>query len=266
MKGGNYLVLEALRQLARAGVGTQLPVTVLFTSDEEVGSPSTRDLIEAEAARHRVVLVPEPGHAAGAAAWSPAATPSRASTCGHRPAQPRRRPPGRGPLGHPGDGAPDRRDRGHDRRRLHLQRRRRPRRPMGELRRHHLHRRGAEHGQAAGRPGPRRGARCWRCGRRATAWRSPSTRGVTRPVWEPDAGPWPCSSTPPAWPTAWASSCRTERRRRLGRQLHRRHGRRRRWTGWACRARRAHTLEEHIEVDSLVDRGRLLAGLLATLD
>ena len=61
MKGGNFLVLEALRQLARAGVATGLPVTVLFTSDEEVGSPSTRDLIEAEAGRHAFVLVPEPG-------------------------------------------------------------------------------------------------------------------------------------------------------------------------------------------------------------
>ena len=36
-------------------------MTLLLTSDEEVGSPSTRDLIEAEAARHRYVLVPEPG-------------------------------------------------------------------------------------------------------------------------------------------------------------------------------------------------------------
>lgn len=63
MKGGNYLVLEALRQLAAAGLGTALPVTLLFTSDEEVGSPSTRDLIEAEAARHAAVLVPEPGGA-----------------------------------------------------------------------------------------------------------------------------------------------------------------------------------------------------------
>jgi glutamate carboxypeptidase len=60
MKGGNYLALEAVRQLQRAGIATHLPVTVLFTSDEEVGSPSTRDLIEAEAARHRYVLVPEP--------------------------------------------------------------------------------------------------------------------------------------------------------------------------------------------------------------
>jgi glutamate carboxypeptidase len=60
MKGGNYLAVEAVRQLQRAGIATHLPVTVLFTSDEEVGSPSTRDLIEAEAARHRYVLVPEP--------------------------------------------------------------------------------------------------------------------------------------------------------------------------------------------------------------
>ena len=65
MKSGNYLALEAIRQLARAGIATPLPVTVLFTSDEEVGSPSTRTLIEAEAARHRYVLVPEPGRRNG---------------------------------------------------------------------------------------------------------------------------------------------------------------------------------------------------------
>jgi glutamate carboxypeptidase len=65
MKGGNYLSLEAIRQLARAGITTQLPVTVLFTSDEEVGSPSTRDLIEAEASRHKYILVPEPARPDG---------------------------------------------------------------------------------------------------------------------------------------------------------------------------------------------------------
>jgi glutamate carboxypeptidase len=65
MKGGNFIVLEALRQLYRAGIATRLPVTVLFTSDEEVGSPSTRDLIEAEAARHSYVLVPEPANREG---------------------------------------------------------------------------------------------------------------------------------------------------------------------------------------------------------
>ena len=61
MKGGNYLALEAIRQLQRIAFMTPLPITVLFTPDEEVGTPSTRDLIEAEAARSRYVLVPEPG-------------------------------------------------------------------------------------------------------------------------------------------------------------------------------------------------------------
>jgi glutamate carboxypeptidase len=62
MKGGNFISLEALRKLAQAGLETPLPVTVMFTPDEEVGTPSTRDLIEAEAARQAYVLVPEPGH------------------------------------------------------------------------------------------------------------------------------------------------------------------------------------------------------------
>jgi len=65
MKGGDYLSLEAIRQLMRAGVATKLPITVLFTSDEEVGSPSTRDLIEAEASRHKYVLIPEPARPDG---------------------------------------------------------------------------------------------------------------------------------------------------------------------------------------------------------
>jgi glutamate carboxypeptidase len=65
MKGGNFLALEAVRMLQRLGLSPALPVTFLFTPDEEVGSPSTRDLIEAEAARHKYVLVPEPGRADG---------------------------------------------------------------------------------------------------------------------------------------------------------------------------------------------------------
>lgn len=65
MKGGNYLALEAIRQLQLASWHTALPTTVLFTSDEEAGSPSTRDLIEAEACRHKYVLVPEPGRRDG---------------------------------------------------------------------------------------------------------------------------------------------------------------------------------------------------------
>jgi glutamate carboxypeptidase len=65
MKGGNYLALEAIRHLQQASWPTPLPITVLFTSDEEAGSPSTRDLIEAEAARHKYVLVPEAGRRDG---------------------------------------------------------------------------------------------------------------------------------------------------------------------------------------------------------
>jgi glutamate carboxypeptidase len=65
MKGGTFAALEAIRSLVCAGHETPLPVTVLLTSDEEVGSPSTRDLIEAEAMRHRFVLVPEPARPDG---------------------------------------------------------------------------------------------------------------------------------------------------------------------------------------------------------
>lgn len=65
MKGGNYAALEAVKQLLRANAPINLPITFLFTSDEEVGSPSTRDLIEAEAARHAYVLVPEPARPNG---------------------------------------------------------------------------------------------------------------------------------------------------------------------------------------------------------
>ncbi len=65
MKSGNYLALEAVRQLARAGIATPLPVSVLFTPDEEIGTPATRELIEATAAREKFVLVPEPARPDG---------------------------------------------------------------------------------------------------------------------------------------------------------------------------------------------------------
>jgi glutamate carboxypeptidase len=65
MKSGNYLALEAIRQLGSAGIATPLPITMLLTSDEEVGSPSTRELIETEAARSAYVLVPEPARPDG---------------------------------------------------------------------------------------------------------------------------------------------------------------------------------------------------------
>lgn len=67
MKAGNYLAIEAIRKLALAGEKTPLPVTVLFTPDEEIGTPATRDLIEMEARKNKYVLVPEPASAHGGA-------------------------------------------------------------------------------------------------------------------------------------------------------------------------------------------------------
>jgi glutamate carboxypeptidase len=60
MKGGVYLALYALKRL-RAEIGlTNLPVTFMMIPDEELGSPNTRALIEAEARNNKYVLVPEP--------------------------------------------------------------------------------------------------------------------------------------------------------------------------------------------------------------
>lgn len=69
MKGGNFMSLQAIRELARAGIETPLPITVLFTPDEEIGTPATREVIEATAARQKYVLVPEPARPDGGVAW-----------------------------------------------------------------------------------------------------------------------------------------------------------------------------------------------------
>jgi glutamate carboxypeptidase len=65
MKGGSFLAFHAMRILQRERIPTSLPVTFYLTSDEEIGSPSTRDLIERESARHKYVLVPEPARRDG---------------------------------------------------------------------------------------------------------------------------------------------------------------------------------------------------------
>jgi glutamate carboxypeptidase len=91
------------------------------------------------------------------------------------------------------------------------------------------------------------------------------TRGVTRPVWEPDAG----------------TMALYEKARNLAEQLGMKlphqsagGGSDGNFTGamgiptldgLGVRGADAHTLNEHIEIDSLVERGRLMAGLLSTL-
>ncbi len=66
MKGGLVLALFALRALRELGrLGG--PVTLLVNSDEEVGSLTSRDLIESEARRSRAALVVEPAQPPNAA-------------------------------------------------------------------------------------------------------------------------------------------------------------------------------------------------------
>ncbi len=69
MKGGNYMALEAVRQLQRADIKTHLPITFLLTPDEEIGTPSTRELIEVTAQQNKYVLVPEPATPNGGCVW-----------------------------------------------------------------------------------------------------------------------------------------------------------------------------------------------------
>lgn len=65
MKAGSVILLTALRLLQEAGREPQRPVRMLFTTDEEVGSLTSRALVEAEARRSRLVLVLEPALAGG---------------------------------------------------------------------------------------------------------------------------------------------------------------------------------------------------------
>jgi glutamate carboxypeptidase len=60
MKGGGRMAMHAFKTLQRLGRVPALPITFMFTSDEEIGSPSTRDRIEAEGKKNRFVLLPEP--------------------------------------------------------------------------------------------------------------------------------------------------------------------------------------------------------------
>jgi glutamate carboxypeptidase len=64
MKGGAYLAYHAFRQLC-AGERSALGVTQLYVSDEEIGSPTSRALIEAEGRKAKYVLVTEPARDGG---------------------------------------------------------------------------------------------------------------------------------------------------------------------------------------------------------
>ena len=65
MKGGAYLAFHAFRQICANGARSPLGVTQLFVSDEEIGSPTSRALIEAEGRKAKYVLVTEPARDGG---------------------------------------------------------------------------------------------------------------------------------------------------------------------------------------------------------
>lgn len=64
MKGGAWLALQAFRAVAAQGTA-RLPLTFLFTADEEIGSPTSRALIEDLGRRAACVLVTEPARDGG---------------------------------------------------------------------------------------------------------------------------------------------------------------------------------------------------------
>ena len=64
MKGGAYLALQAFKTVARQGSAAR-PIVFLMTPDEEIGSPTTRPLIEDFARRAACALVTEPARDGG---------------------------------------------------------------------------------------------------------------------------------------------------------------------------------------------------------
>jgi glutamate carboxypeptidase len=65
MKGGAYLAYHAFAQLCASPERSPLGVTQLYVSDEEIGSPTSRALIEAEGRKAKYVLVTEPAREGG---------------------------------------------------------------------------------------------------------------------------------------------------------------------------------------------------------
>ncbi|OKO73548.1 M20 family metallopeptidase [Bradyrhizobium sp. AS23.2] len=65
MKGGAYIAHHAFRALCATADRSPLGITHMFTSDEEIGSPTSRTLIEKEGREAKYVLVTEPAREGG---------------------------------------------------------------------------------------------------------------------------------------------------------------------------------------------------------
>jgi glutamate carboxypeptidase len=60
MKSGIAIAIETLRAIRELELGTKRPLTLLLTCDEEIGSKTSRGLVEEEAGRAAAALVLEP--------------------------------------------------------------------------------------------------------------------------------------------------------------------------------------------------------------
>jgi glutamate carboxypeptidase len=65
MKGGVYIALAAAREIVREGKRPPLSIRFLIVSDEEIGSPTSQSLIEAQGKQAKFVLVTEPARDGG---------------------------------------------------------------------------------------------------------------------------------------------------------------------------------------------------------
>ena len=65
MKSGAYIAMHAYRHLVRAGRETPLPVTFMYVPEEEIGSPTSRQMIVDLAKQNKYVLVTEPAREGG---------------------------------------------------------------------------------------------------------------------------------------------------------------------------------------------------------
>ena len=65
MKAGAYIAFYAIRHIIRQGKETPLPLTFMYIPEEEVGSPTSRDMIIEEAKKNKYVLVTEPAREGG---------------------------------------------------------------------------------------------------------------------------------------------------------------------------------------------------------
>ena len=155
MKGGNYLTLEADPATGPRRVHDA-------AADHRAVHAGRRGRHAVDPRHHRGRSRPQQ-ICAGAGAGPRQQRRGHRAIChcplqsrSHRQAEPCRRHALIGPFRDPRDGTPDYHYRRHDDRRLHLLGRHRAWRPMGQLRCHHLHRRGAQHGQTTGRPRSRR--------------------------------------------------------------------------------------------------------------